>query len=112
MWDLEKLKKDYESLGYSTLEVNAHKHKIIAYPVYLMIMTLLSGIIMLNIKVNKSKIFHLILGISLSVIIYYVQYFFNFLGENGKIPIMTSIWFPLIILLVLCSVGLIRVNEK
>ena len=112
MWELEKLEKDYESLGYSTLEVNAHKHKIIAYPVYLMIMTLLSGIIMLNIKVNKSKIFHLILGISLSVIIYYVQYFFNFLGENGKIPIMTSIWFPLVILLILCSVGLIRVNEK
>ena len=112
MWELEKLKKDYESLGYSTLEVNTHKHKIIAYPVYLMIMTLLSGIIMLNIKVNKSKIFHLILGISLSVIIYYVQYFFNLLGENGKIPIMTSIWFPLIILLILCTVGSIRVNEK
>ena len=112
MWELEKLKKDYETLGYSTLEVKAHKHKIIAYPVYLMIMTLLSGIIMLNIKVNKSKIFHLILGISLSVIIYYVQYFFNLLGENGKIPIMISIWFPLIILLILCSVGLIRVNEK
>ena len=112
MWELEKLKKDYKSLGYSTVEVTAHKHKIIAYPVYLMIMTLLSGIIMLNIKINKSKIFHLILGISLSVIIYYVQFFFNFLGQNGKIPIMTSIWFPLIILLILCTVGLIRVNEK
>jgi len=112
MWELEKLKKDYESLGYSTLEVNTHKHKIIAYPVYLMIMTLLSGIIMLNIKVNKTKIFHLILGISLSVIIYYVQFFFNFLGENDKIPIMTAIWFPLIILLILCTVGSIRVNEK
>ncbi len=112
MWELEKLEKDYESLGYSTLEVNAHKHKIIAYPVYLMIMTLLSGIIMLNINGNKSRIFHLILGISLSVVIYYIQYFFNLLGENGKIPIMTSIWFPLVILLILCSVGLIRVNEK
>ncbi len=112
MWELEKLKKDYDSLGYSTLEVDAHKHKIIAYPIYLMIMTLLSGIIMLNIKANKSRIFHLILGISLSVIIYYVQYFFNFLGENDKIPIMTSIWFPLLILLIFCTVGSIRVNEK
>ena len=112
MWELEKLKKDYESLGYSTLEVDTHKHKIIAYPVYLMIMTFLSGIIMLNIKVNKTKIFHLILGISLSVIIYYIKYFFNFLGENDKIPIMTAIWFPLIILLILCAVGSIRINEK
>ena len=112
MWELEKLKNDYESLGYSTLEVSAHKQKIIAYPAFLVIMTLFSGIIMLNIKVNKSKIFHLIMGITLSVIIFYIKYFFNLLGENGKIPIMLSIWFPLVILLIFCSIGLIRINEK
>ena len=112
MWELEKLKNDYENLGYSTLEVNAHKHKIIAYPAFLIIMTLLSGIIMLNIKANKSKIFHLIMGITLSVIIFYIKYFFNLLGENGKIPIIVSIWFPLVILLIFCSIGLIRINEK
>ena len=112
MWELERLKNDYQSLGYSTLEIDTHRHKIIAYPIYLMIMTIISGIIMLNIKVNKSKIFNLILGISLSVIIFYIKYFFNLLGENGKIPIIVSIWFPLIILSILCSIGLIRINEK
>ena len=112
MWELEKLKKDYESLGYSTLEINTHRHKIIAYPIYLMIMTLVSGIIMLNIKINKSRIFNLILGISLSVIIFYIQYFFNLLGENGKIPVIMSIWFPLMILSILSCIGLIRINEK
>mgnify|MGYP001286089102 CR=1 FL=1 len=112
MWELEKLKKDYESLGYSTLEINTHRHKIIAYPIYLMIMTLVSGIIMLNIKINKSRIFNLILGISLSVIIFYIKYFFNVLGENGKIPIILSIWFPLIILSIVCCIGLVRINEK
>ena len=112
MWELEKLKKDYETLGYSTLEINTHRHKIIAYPIYLMIMTLVSGIIMLNIKINKSRIFNLILGISLSVIIFYIQYFFNLLGENGKIPVIMSIWFPLMILSILSCIGLIRINEK
>jgi len=112
MWELERLKDDYESLGYSTLEIDTHRHKIIAYPIYLMIMTVISGIIMLNIKVNKSKMFNLILGISLSVIIFYIKYFFNLLGENGKIPIIVSIWFPLIILSILCCIGLIRINEK
>ena len=112
MWELERLKNDYESLGYSTLEIDTHRHKIIAYPIYLMIMTVISGIIMLNIKVNKSKMFNLILGISLSVIIFYIKYFFNLLGENGKIPIIVSIWFPLIILSILCCIGLIRINEK
>jgi len=112
MWELEKLKNDYESLGYSTTEVSVHKSKIIAYPLYLMIMTLLSGIIMLNIKVNKSRVFYLILGITLSVIIFYIKYFFNLLGENNKIPIIVSIWFPLLILLIFCSIGLVRINEK
>jgi len=99
-------------LGYSTTEVSVHKSKIIAYPLYLMIMTLLSGIIMLNIKVNKSRVFYLILGITLSVIIFYIKYFFNLLGENNKIPIIVSIWFPLLILLIFCSIGLVRINEK
>ena len=112
MWELKGLKNDYESLGYSTLEIDTHRNMIISYPVYLTIMTVLSGIIMLNIKVNKSKMFNLLLGISLSVIIFYIKYFFNILGENGKIPIMLSIWFPLIILSILCCIGLIRINEK
>ena len=112
MWELHSLKNDYKSLGYSTLEIDTHIQKIIAYPIYLMIMTVISGIIMLNIKINKSKMFNLILGISLSVIIFYIKYFFNLLGENGKIPIIVSIWFPLIILSILCTIGLIRINEK
>jgi len=112
MWELKDLKNDYKSLGYSTLEIDTHRHMIIAYPIYLTIMTMLSGIIMLNIKVNKSKMFNLLLGISLSVIIFYIKYFFNVLGENGKIPIILSIWFPLIILSIVCCIGLVRINEK
>ena len=112
MWQINKLKQDYEELGYSIVEIDTHKHKIIAYPIYLMIMTILSGIIMLNIKINKSRVFNLILGISLSVVIYYIRYFFNLLGENERIPIIMSIWFPLVILLILCSIGLVRINEK
>ena len=112
MWELVKLKKDYKSLGYSTSEIDNHQHKIITYPLYLMIMVLLSSIIMFNIKVNKTRVFNLILGISLSVVIYYIRYFFNLLGENNQIPIIMSIWFPLIIMLMLCSIGMVRINEK
>ena len=112
MWELVKLKKDYKSLGYSTSEIDNHQHKIITYPIYLMIMVLLSSIIMFNIKTNKTRVFNIILGISLSVIIYYIRYFFNLLGENNQIPIIMSIWFPLIIMLILCSIGMVRINEK
>jgi len=110
--DLIKLKKDYFSLGYSTVDISVYQHKIFSTPIYLSIMTLLSGIIMFNSKFKKSKIFNIILGISLSVIIYYVNYFSSLLGVNGKIPIILSVWLPLIVLILISSIGLVRLNEK
>ena len=110
--DLNKLKRDYQSLGYSTLEVDAHKLKIFTYPVYLMIMTVFASIIMLNIKRNKPKIFNLILGILLSVIIYYINYFSNLLGESERMPVNISVYMPLLILILISLVGLVRINEK
>ena len=112
LMQLSKLKKDYKKLGYSTVGIKVYENKIFSVPVYLAIMTLLSGIIMFNSKYKKSKIFNVILGITLSVIIYYVNYFSGLLGETGKIPIILSVWLPLIILILISSIGLIRLNEK
>ena len=109
---LSKLKKDYFSLGYSIVGIAVYQHKIFSIPIYLSIMTLLSGIIMFNSKYKKSKIFNIILGFSLSVVIYYVNYFSGLLGVNGKIPIILSVWLPLIILILVSSIGLVRLNEK
>ena len=109
---LNKLKKDYKSLGYSTLEVDTHIEKIFSYPIYLAIMTIFAGIIMFNTKFNKPKIFHIILGILLSVVIYYINYFSNVLGENGKISTTLSVWMPLLIIILISSIGLVRINEK
>ena len=60
MLALNKIKKDYESMDYSTTEINSHIQKIFSYPIYLMIMTILSATIMMNIRYDKPKIFHLI----------------------------------------------------
>jgi lipopolysaccharide export system permease protein len=112
LWELNKLAKDYKSLGYSTLEVEAHTLKIYSYPFYLTIMTVFSSIIMLNIKKDKPKIFNLIFGILLSVVIYYINYFSNLLGESEKLPILVAIWMPQIILILISSIGLVKINEK
>ncbi len=109
---LYKLKKDYFSLGYSTVDIQIYEHKIYSLPIYLSVMTLLAGILMLNSKYKKNKIFNIILGIFLSVVIYYVNYFFSLLGANGKIPILLSIWLPFIILILISMIGLVRLNEK
>jgi len=109
---LINLKNDYKMLGYSTLEVESQMHKIFSIPLYSMIMTAIGAILMLNIKYNKSRIFNIVLGILFSVLIYYINYFFNLLGTNQKIPITISIWLPYIMLILICMIGIVRINEK
>jgi len=110
--ELNKLKRDYEDLGYSTFEITSHLNRLYSFPVYLSIMSVFSAIIMLNIKRNKPMIYHIISGILFSVIIYYFYYLFSLLGENGKIPLTASTWLPLLLLMIFILIGLVRINEK
>ena len=109
---LIKLRKSYKSLNYSLIEIDSHLYKIITYPVYLTLITLLSSVIMFSIGYQKSTLFKIIFGIFLSVLIYYVNYFFNVLGTSEKIPVIVSIFFPLIILAITNMISIIRLNEK
>ena len=109
---LLKLKNDYSSLGNSTREVDIHLHKLYSVPLYLSIMTVFASIIMFNNKRNTSMVFHLILGVLFSVIIYYLSYLFSLMGENGKIPIILSIYLPFMVLILIISIGMIKLNEK
>ena len=47
---LFKLRKNYKLLNYSTTETDIQIHKIISYPIYLTLMTILAAIIMFNTK--------------------------------------------------------------
>ena len=112
IFELRNLFKDYKSFGYSTLEIESHLNRLYSLPIYLAIMTVLGAIFMFNIKFNKSKIFSIISGTLISVIIYYLNYFSNIMGTNEKLPIIAATWFPYILLSLICLTGVIRVNEK
>jgi len=112
LFKLEALRKDYEMLGYNTEMINGYKHRLYSYPIYLAIMVCIGSILMLNIKHNKSKVVSITLGITISVIIYYINYFFNVIIETKDVPYLTSIWGPQIILSLIIITNLIRINEK
>ena len=111
-YQLLKLKSNYRSLGNSTREVDIHLHKLYSLPLFISIMTILSSIIMFNNKRNASIIFHLLSGILLSVIVYYLSYLSYLMGENGKIPIILSTYLPFVILILITLIGTVRLNEK
>jgi lipopolysaccharide export system permease protein len=112
LMQLINLKKDYEKLGYNTNEITSHLLKIFTTPILYSLLTVLSAIIMFNLKKKDSIINHIILGVIISVIIYYILYFFSILGKNETIPIVLSIFFPLIIISIISFIGLTRINEK
>ena len=112
IFELNELKNKYNDINYSSIEVDSAIQKIFSFPFYLMLMTILSSTIMMNIKQNRTKIFHLIFGILISVIIYYLSFFFEELGKNEQVPIVVSIWVPLLMIGIVSMFNLVRINEK
>ena len=112
LFQLIDIKNENKLLGYSSQDIDLHFLKIISLPIYFTILVIISSLIMLNIKKNKPYIFHVLLGISLSVIIFYINNIFNVFGLTNKIPIYLSIFFPMIFLGIVSIIGLIRINEK
>ena len=106
------LKKDYENLGYSSDEIKIHIFKLFLSPYFFGIMTVLSSIIMINLKRGNSIFFNIILGIFTSVIIFYFNFIFVSLGNTGKIPPNVSVFLPILIISIISMIGLVRINEK
>ena len=92
--------------------IKLHLNKIYSMPIFYIIMTILGYLIINKFKKVKSKFFVILSGIFISVIVYYLNYFSGILGDKGALPIYLSVWTPLIILLLICSMGLLRVDEN
>ncbi len=112
IFKLYDLKEDYQRFGYSTDELRIQILKLFSTPLFYGIFTIFSITIMFNFTKNKSLLFHIIIGVLLSVLIYYINFIFNSLGNNGKIPVYPSVFFPLLIISTLSLIGLVNINEK
>ena len=111
-FELLELKQNYETLNYSTIDVNLQIQKIISYQLFLTLMTIFSSIIMLNSKKYKSNTLKISIGLFLCVIIYYVNNLFNVMGSTEKINYLLSIWIPIVLLSFVKFIMNFRINEK
>ena len=109
---LINLTDDYKKLGLADIEIKSHLYKLYLFPIFASIMSIIGSILMLNFKFKKSKFYNLSIGILFSVVIYYINYFFNLLGITEKTSLMLSIITPMIVLILFCFIFIIRINEK
>ena len=86
--------------------------KLASNPIYLLLIAIFSSLIMFNIKQIKSSTFKISVGLFFSVIIYYLNNFSYVLGGTEKISLVLSIFIPLIILSIINSFMVLRINEK
>ena len=112
LFEIIKLEKDYQLLGYSTSLINNYKHKIYSYPIYLTLMFLIGSILMLNIKHNKTRVFYIIAGILVSVTIYYINVFATNIAEAKNISYLISVWGIQLLYFLIVLINLIKINEK
>jgi len=110
--ELYQLRENYKKLNYSTTEVDMHLSKLISYPIFLLLITLFSSVIMLNIKQIRGTTIKISIGLFFSVIIYYFNNFSYALGSTERVSISFSILLPLLILLLVNCLMLNKINEK
>ena len=110
--ELIEMRENYKSLNYSLTEIDLQLLKLISFPFYFILMFIFAAIIMMNTKAFKSKSLKVIIGLFLSVIIYYINNFFYILGTSEKINVISSIFVPLIILTIINFLFMRNINAK
>ena len=112
MLQLYELRNNYKKLNYSLTEIDLQFLKLLSFPLFLLLITIFSSLLMFRVKRYSSSTFQISLGLFLSVIIYYANNFFYVLGSTEKLSLMTSVFTPLLALLIINSLMLNRINEK
>ena len=110
--ELYDLRNNYKKLNYSVIDIELHLLKIISYPLLLFLIAVFSSLIMLNIKQVKGTTFKISIGLFFSVIIYYLNNFSYVLGTTEKLPIIFSLFLPMLVLALINFMMLFNVNEK
>ena len=110
--ELFNLRENYKQINYSTIEVDLQINKLLSYPFYFTLMTIFASLIMFNTKKLNNNTLKILVGLFFSVIVYYINNFFYVLGKTEKMPMVVSVWLPLIILSIVNFSMITKVNHK
>ena len=98
--------------GYNKPFFNQSLHTMLSMPFFLFLMTGLAAILTMNTLKRSDNIKYIILGLLVSVVIFYFKDLSLALGQTNRIPLILSVWAPVIALSLFTSVGVIQINEK
>ena len=106
---------DYKKLlnnGYNERFLNQSLHTMLVLPFFLFLMTAIASILTMNTLKKSDNLRFMVLGLVISVLVYYFKDLSIALGQTDRIPLALSIWAPVIALSLFTFIGVLQINEK
>ncbi len=98
--------------GYSKVFLDQALHTLLSLPFFLLVMTGLASILTMNALKKSNNFKFIIVGLISTVLIFYLKDLSIALGVTDRIPLILSIWAPVIALSLFVSIGVLQINEK
>ncbi len=101
-----------EDKGYSTIDLRIRYQKLISFPIYLLAMSILSGLMIINLGKTSNYLKYGSYGVLISIIIYFLNDLSITLAKSGIISVDFSVWIPIFLIILINLVGITQVNAK
>ena len=98
--------------GYNVIFLNQSLHSMLSLPFFLFVMTALASILTLNTLKKSDNFKFILLGLLLTVLIFYFKDLSLALGQTDRIPLILAVWAPVIALSFFTFIGVLQINEK
>lgn len=110
--DINKEMLILEDKGYSTIDLRIRYQKLISFPIYLLAMSILSGLMIINLGKTSNYLKYGSYGVIISIIIYFLNDLSITIAKSGIISVDFSVWIPIFLIILINLVGITQVNAK
>jgi lipopolysaccharide export system permease protein len=110
--DINKEMLILEDKGYSTTELRIRYQKLISFPIYLLAMSILSGLMIINLGKTSNYLKYGSYGVIISILIYFLNDLSITIGKSGIISVDFSVWIPIFLINLINLIGITQVNAK
>jgi lipopolysaccharide export system permease protein len=110
--DINKEMMILENKGYSTIDLRIRYQKLISFPIYLLAMSILSGLMIINLGKTSNYLKYGSYGVIISVMIYFLNDLSITIAKSEIISVDFSVWIPIFLIILINLVGITQVNAK
>jgi lipopolysaccharide export system permease protein len=101
-----------EEKGYSVTELRIRYQKLISFPIYLLAMSILSGLMIINLGKTSNYLKYGSYGVIISIVIYFLNDLSITIAKSDIISVDFSVWIPIFLIILINLIGIVQVNAK